>query len=55
MTVTEIVVTQLFSNNASKRKIKMETQNTMGLSNHLRVISTKNKGVSFFSCLAHGV
>ena len=33
----------------------MKTQNAMTCSYHSKVTSTQNKGVSFFSCLGHGV
>ena len=36
-------------------KKKMKTQNATAYSYHSKVTSTQNKGVSFFSCLGHGV
>ena len=56
ITATEVVLIQLFSYTVvSKQKIKMRTRNTMAPSYHSKVTSTQNKGVPFFSCLAHGV
>ena len=35
--------------------MKMETRNTTAPLYHSKVTSSQNKGVPFFSCLAHGV
>ena len=53
----EVVFIQLLSHNvvSKQKKIKMKTQNATAYSYHSKVISTQNKGVSFFSCLGHGV
>ena len=52
----EVILIQLFPLTVvSKQKIKMQTRNTMEPSYHLKVSSAQNKGVPFFSCLAHGV
>ena len=56
ITAKEVALIQLFSYTVvSKQKIKMKTQNIMTPSYHSKVTSTQNKGVPFFSCLAHGV
>ena len=56
ITVTEVVYMQLLSYDVFlNKKIKMKTQNTMACLYHLKVTSTQNKGVPFFSCLGHGV
>ena len=53
---TEVALIHLFSLTVvSKHKIKMKRLNTMVLLYHLKVTSTQNKGVSFLSCLAHGL
>ena len=41
ITVTEVVLIQLFSYNVSKQNIKMKTRNTMAPSYHLKVTSTQ--------------
>ena len=51
--MTEVVPIQLTA--SFKQKVKMKTQNIMASSYPLKFSSTQNKGVPFFSCLAHGV
>ena len=51
----EIVLISCFLTVDSKQKLHMKTQNAMTFSNPLKVSSTQNKGVPFFSCLDHGV
>ena len=56
ITATEVVLIQLFSLTVvSKTKQKMKTRNTTAPSYHSKVTSIQNKGISFSSCLFHGM
>ena len=52
ITVTEIVLIQMFCLTVGSKQIKkMKTENTIAPSYHLKVRSTQDKRVLFFSCL----
>ena len=53
--MTEVVLISCSLPIDSKQKIQMKTQNIMASLYSLKDSSTENKGVPFFSCLAHGV
>ena len=53
--VTEVVLISCSLAAGSKQKIQMKTQNIMAYSHPLKVSSTQNKGVPFFSYLAHEI
>ena len=55
ITVTVVVLIQFSRTVGSERKTKMKTQIIMAPSYRLKVGSTQNKRVPFFSCLAHRV
>ena len=54
MTVTEVALIQvLFRTVGPKQKIKMKARNLMAPSHHLKVSSTRNKGVLIFSLVCN--
>ena len=51
ITVTEIILIQVFLFSVGSKQQQNKNENTMPPSNHSKVSSTQNQGIPFFSCL----